>query len=283
MTLSAPIPFREALQARGVKSLLPTSLTSAELARLAPERRERAMFSARCTLAEFLQEASDKIERILNPVTAFRADGSPFTSGLDRATARLELQELLDELDYKPSEEDRGTIKDLRSDRRVNLILDTNTQMAQGYGQWMQGQSTAILDQWPAQELFRAEARKEHRHWAVIWRSHGGKIFAGGDPEYGRMVALKNTPIWTEISAFGLPYPPFDFNSGMDVRDVDRDEATSLGLIDRKTQIAPQTRNFNQDLQVSAPVREARLRAALLESMGSEVEFDGETLLWKGL
>jgi hypothetical protein len=37
----------------------------------------------------------------------------------------------------------------------------------------------------------------------------GGQIFGG------RMIALKSDPIWTAISAFGTPYPPFDYNSGM--------------------------------------------------------------------
>src|SRR5574337_1593062 len=112
--------------------------------------------------------------------------------------------------------------------------------MAWGYGSWMQGQAPAILNLWPAQELFRAFPRKTHRQWSgedaenIIkgepiegrWADAGGQLFDG------RMIALKNAPIWTDISAFGNPYPPFDFNSGMWVRDVDRETAMKYGLID---------------------------------------------------
>lgn len=87
------------------------------------------------------------------------------------------------------------------------------------------------------------------------------------------MIALKNAPIWTAISAFGLPYAPFDFGSGMDVRDVDRDEAAALGLIDRDTQIEPETRGFNEDLEVSAPERQGALFTALLQSLGDAAAF----------
>ena len=38
------------------------------------------------------------------------------------------------------------------------------------------------------------------------------------------MVALKEDPVWTRISRFGQPWPPFDFNSGMGVEDVSHDE-----------------------------------------------------------
>ena len=45
------------------------------------------------------------------------------------------------------------------------------------------------------------------------------------------MIALKGDPIWTHISAFHLPFPPFDIDSGMDVDGVPREEAEKLGLI----------------------------------------------------
>ena len=45
------------------------------------------------------------------------------------------------------------------------------------------------------------------------------------------MVALLGDPVWTRISRFGLPYPPFDYGSGMAVRPVSRRECVRLGLI----------------------------------------------------
>lgn len=233
MTLSEPIPFREALQSRAVKRILPTNLTSAELMRIDAAIRERAMFSAQTLLEDYLKDISKRVETILNPVSV---DGR--TEGMDTATARLELKESLRKLAYSPEPDQRGTIQDLSSDARINLVLKTNVEMAQGYGGWRQSQDPAALDQFPAQELFRAEGREKPRDWITRWQGAGGQLFGG------RMIALKNDPIWTDISAFGLPYPPFDFNSGMWVRDVDRDEAMQLGVIDGDTQIQPQSRGF---------------------------------------
>jgi hypothetical protein len=233
MILSEPIPFRDALQSRAVKKVLPTNLTSAELMQLDAAIREKAMFSAQTLLEDYLKDISKKVETILNPVSV---DGR--TEGMDTATARLQLKEQLRSLGYSPDPDKRGTIEDLSSDQRINLVLKMNVEMAQGYGDWRQSQDPAVLDQFPAQELFRGEDRKEPRDWMTRWRGAGGQLYGG------RMIALKNDPIWTELSAFGLPYPPFDFNSGMWVRDVDRDEAVQLGLIDQDTQIQPQSRGF---------------------------------------
>jgi len=84
-----------------------------------PSHDHRAMFSARVTLAEFLQGASDRIHAILNPVTAQRADGTSYTKGLDQASARTELRQLLEELDYRPDAEDKGPALSSDNDPRI--------------------------------------------------------------------------------------------------------------------------------------------------------------------
>jgi len=254
MIFPEPLPFKEAIESRAVRQILPTDFRTKLLAEIAPELRERAMFSAGVTNTEFLQDASDKIDELLAGTT-------------DRATKRAELKQLLDRLGYRPVEGEEGSLTDLSSDNRLNLILDTNLQMAQGYGSWKQGQQPEILDQWPAQELIRVIDAEKPRPWAKRWSDAGGK-FPGG-----RMIALKNDPIWTRISRFGLPYPPFDFNSGMDVQDVDREEAMALELIDRDTVIAPQSRDFNAALQATPEVRDAALKEALIMQVGTFAKF----------
>jgi hypothetical protein len=256
MIFSEPVSFSEALQSREVRSVLPTDWTSAELEQIEAAILERATFSARMTNAEYLQALDDVL--------------ADFIAGkIDLATARLELKNKLDELGYSPTPGEEGSIKDFSTDARINLQLNMGADFAQGYGQWLQGQNTVVLDQWPAQELYRAFNRKVPRPWLARWQNAGGNLFNG------RMIALKNAGIWTAISRFGTPYPPFDFNSGMSVRDIDRDTAMSLGLIDRDTQIAPQDRGFNDDLQFSPGVRSAALLRAL-EEEGYNV--DGGTL-----
>ncbi len=262
-----PMPFKEALDSRGVKAILPTDFRTRLLSEIPAQLRERAFFSAGVTNADFLNGASSAIDDLVS-------------GSVDRATKRAELKKLLDSLSYQPAPGEEGSLTDLSSDRRLNVILDTNLEMAQGYGNWAQGQDSAVLDQWPAQELIRvANFESEHkRDWPVRWEAAGGEFFDG------RMIALKNDPIWTEISRFGLPYPPFDFNSGMDVQDVNRDEAIDLGLIDRDTEILPQSRGFNQGLEAT-PEISPKMKQSLVDSLdavGVAARFVGDVLRYMG-
>lgn len=235
MIFTAPIPFAEAIQSREVRQILPTDFRTALLQQIPAELRERAFFSAGVTNAQFLEEASKKIDALV-------------AGKADRATMRLELKQLLDSLGFQPPEGEEGTLTDLSSDDRLNLILDTNVQMAQGYGHWMQGQDPAVLAQWPAQELIRVIDSKDKRDWAQIWADNGGQFFNG------RMIALKDDPIWIAISEFGNPYAPFRWGSGMDVADVSLDECIEVGLLTGPIEITPQDRGFNEGLEASLGV-----------------------------
>ena len=55
------------------------------------------------------------------------------------------------------------------------------------------------------------------------------------------MIALKSSDVWTRISDFGFPFPPYVKGSGLWVRDVGRSEAMELCLIDRDRQIRSAT------------------------------------------
>ena len=238
MIVRTPIPFREALARHEVRAVLPTNLSSAELRRLNNQILQRSFFSARTALETYLQGAKTRISELV--------EGT-----VDPATVRADLRRLLQELGYRPDPDERGSITDLSSDRRLDLVIKTNTEIAQGYGHWRQGQDEEVLDQWPAQELARVIETEQQRPWLERFRlageSTGARIGEGWTitPE-GRMVALKNHAIWQALGsaelfedALGNPYPPFAFNSGMDVRDVDREEAMEIGLIDRDTRVEP--------------------------------------------
>jgi len=281
MIFNEPKPFEEAIESRQVKSILPTEASTTQLRKIAPEIRERAVFSARVTNAKFLEDVDQTItqivspETVIDPTTGARRPAQP-GEYMDTATARLKLKESLQAIGYQPDPDKRGGLQDLSSDRRLDLIIDTNTKMAQGYGYWSQGQESSILDQFPAQELFRGEQRDEKRDWLSRWQGAGGKLYGG------KMIAKKNASIWTQISAFGLPYPPFDFNSGMDVRDINHDEAVKLGVITPEEMIVPESRDFNEDLSVSAPARQTALFDALTKSLGDAAEFANGVLRLKG-
>jgi hypothetical protein len=270
--------FLEAIEARDVKTPVPSGMTSAEWREVQAELRERALFSARVTDAEFLSWIDRQTRLLLDGET-------------NPATARLKLKQYLEASGYETTPEAAGTITDFGSDARLNLILRTNAQMAQGYGWFMQGQSEAVLDEWPCQELVRTGTRKEPREWEERWQAACGEAEDAAAQRVfdmtGRMIARKDSPVWQAIAdgaggyedTLGQPYPPFAFNSGMGVRDIDRDESMQLDLIGRDEQIEPQTRGFNEDLAVSPDVRAEDLRQSLIEDLGEGYEFDGDELV----
>ncbi len=65
----------------------------------------------------------------------------------------------------------------------------------------------------------------------------------------------------------------------MDVEDVDRAQAVELGLIDRDTEIFPQSRDFNSDLSATPKVRADALRMALAEALQGIAEWGANGVL----
>jgi hypothetical protein len=257
--LGAPIPFREALRRVAIRREMPTHLGTADLQAMDAGILRTSFFSARNAITSVLSEMKRAVLAILNPTEISRPDrvepGNPgglVTVGLSQPEARQAIRAELKAAGYVPATEDRGTIKDFTSQQRLDLIIQTQVQTAQGYGYAAQGMDPAILDQWPAQELIRAEARNEERDWSARWLAAARSV---GDAEAitawgttGRMVARKDSPVWQALGdgaggfdsdALHNPHPPFAFNSGMDVMDVDRDDAVQLGLLGRDDQVTP--------------------------------------------
>ena len=274
-------PFQDALKKHAGKTIRAVDLSSAEWISLPAAFRDRSLFSARTANAWYVQQLKDTIASMLNPQTVDR-DGRPVTDGLDLASARLQLKDALRAISYAPAPGEIGTIKDLSSDPRLNLILRQNTNSAQGYGWHAQGQDPDLLDQWPAQELYRAEDRKEPRNWTVRWNGARGKLGASTAALDARvrMVAPKNDPIWRELSAFGVPWPPFDFNSGMDVRDISRAEAEQLGVIQAGQKIEPDSGDLNDGMQSSAAGLDQEFLDRITREFGGEISVDGDTIRW---
>lgn len=282
MTLSDLIPFDEAMRSLDGKSLLPTNLSSAELGRIGSDLKRLATFSARTDNAVQVQAIADAVADVINPRTVIR-DNKPVTEGMDQATAILKLKEAAQAVGYQPEPGEEGTIKDLSSFKRRSLVIRTNVQMAQGAGQFMEGQDPEVLDAYPAWELVRFEERKMERDWKSRWleaaRSCGDMAAVKAYGQGGRMVARKDSPIWDALGdpdlfpdGLGNPYPPFAFNSGMGVLEVSFAEAEELGLVDLGTEIEPQSLEF-ADPEIPQELREGSLRTALLESLGEGFEF----------
>jgi len=228
---------------------MPTNLTSADLRKLDAAIRRQSLFSAQTTLDNLLDHYKDQITSLLNPTTEQRADRitpenpeGNVTEGLNPAYARAGIKDLFKSMGITPSGAD-GALTDITSDARINLVLRTNTELAQGAGRFIQMNDADVVDEFPAQELVRFEQRVKVRDWGARWQAAAAE--SGDDDaarvlhDSGRMVALKASPIWDSLGdgaggyddTLGNPYPPFAFNSGMWVQSVSRSDAEDLGLI----------------------------------------------------
>lgn len=262
--MSAIIPFAEAVAALQEKGLLPTDLSSAQLRELDAALRRQSIFSAHTTILGYLQRIQEVIESIINPKQAER-DGQDetVTEGFNPATARQELRNTLKFYGYAAEPGEEGTIKDLASDGRLNLVVNTNTELAQGAGAFIrQNFAPEVVDEYPALELVRFEAREHPRNWSGDEDGDDKSLMAGfasrwmqaaqiaGDADAAaclenndRMVALKSSAIWQALGDFddglGNPFPPFAFNSGMWTQEVSRADAEDLGLLDKGEKAEP--------------------------------------------
>lgn len=252
MLFSRPVSFQEALGYLRQQRLLPTSLSAEELARLDASVRVRGIFSARTTMGEHLQVIRDQ--------TLAMADG-----GTDLATAKLRLKESLQRLGYRAADEEQGTLTDLASEARRELVVRMNARLAQGYGQWKQGQDPAFLAAWPCKELVREQQRREPRGLAW-WQARF--VEAGGTLYGGRMIARKDSPVWRRLSRFRLPYPPYDYGSGMGDEDISAAEAIALGVITAQDVIEPDTTELNDGLEARPQITDLELQEAVRRELG---------------
>lgn len=263
--MPSAFPFLEAVTNLRRKNILPTALGSRDLAALDAAIKRQSVFSARTTIEGYLQDIKNTVESVVNPKEVERVVGEDgetklVTEGMNPATAREFLRDQLKrKYGYAPAEGEEGTIKDLASDARINLVVKTNTEMAQGAGQYVQQNlDPDTLDAFPALELFRLEERRDPRDWPQRWRiasQVAGDANAARILEFtGRMVALKSSGIWQALGdgsggyedTLGNPFPPFAFNSGMFTEEVSRESAVELGLLQENEPARPAAFDLNQ-------------------------------------
>ena len=213
-----------------IKELLPTSLGSDEIReQIAREILQRSIFSARMESARYLA----KVREVCAQIAA---------GEISQATARLALMEVLAEMGHSPLDE--GGLMNPASLRRLNLILDTQRQMAASVAMLAE-QTDDVVYLYPAWELTRFETRAVPRpDWYDRWAAAGAACGFEGALQ-GSLIALKNSPIWAHLGngaggyrdTLGNPYPPFAFGSGMDWDDVSREECIALGLVKKDEEI----------------------------------------------
>ena len=208
----------------------PSGMSSAEWDEIAPQIRDQAFFSARVEEQRILDALKDKLTRIIR-------------NELDPSEFRRDMRSFLDSIGYDPDEGAVGTIKDLRTQARLDLIRKINVGMARGYKQWRQFTTPAALEEFPAQRLVRRQRRNIQRDWLTRWQVAAQAVGWDGVYRGNDMVALKSSPIWVQLSRFGHPYPPFDFNSGMGTENVSIDECIKMGFKEaEKKQTVPEAK-----------------------------------------
>lgn len=221
----------QALDIASKRGILPTALGSTEARKtISKAIRRNSVFSAKTTNAAYLEALKKRIARLLQG-----------GRNNDLPQIRLELKKELARLGYTPEEgfpgdealgiepAEAGSLKDLSSDIRLNLVLKTQEELMRGAAMKARGESGTRAKQFPAWELVRLYGRKVPRGsvkgskaWPTRWDEAGGTR-----TKFGQMIALKGDPIWAALGnstlfddALDTDHPPFAFNSGMGWREV---------------------------------------------------------------
>lgn len=263
-----------------------------------PEMDSRAWNSVQAGLRDRAFWASQVAE--LQVLDAFRTSSAAHAAGAtSMSKLRMALRDYMSKGGMKPGD---GTIKDLFSKARLDVIVKTNVATARGFVRWQAMNTPGAYAAFPAQRLLRIRQRRQGRDWAARWKAAGDSVgWRGASRDYGTMVALKNSPIWQALGegaggfrdGLGNPYPPFAWGSGMGVVGVPRREVIELGLIsdgelrektaemERKRDAAEQP-GMNAHLQAEIPMHHDSDAAQWLqERFGDQIRFDGDRAVWQ--
>ena len=251
------------------KLSVPSELRTAEFSMLPQWMRERIFYMAAVSRSEILDSFRNEVGAI--------ASGE---RGLEES--RKLLEQMLTDQNYQPLPGQEGTIKDLSSMQRIQTSLRTNVSLLQGWGQKNRGLLGGAVAAFPGWELVRFLSRKAPRDWRERFERAGGEVSAGG-----RMIALKDDPVWEELGngdddSIGTDYPPFAYNSGMGWRQVSKQEMLALGLID-DTWTAPKpkpVKSPNASLETTPQIASREIRDALSQRLKGLAEWQGDKLLF---
>jgi len=276
MQLIAPLPFEEAVSKFGALSPVSSVLKSADWRNVPVALRERAFFSATVESARFLQSGQSEINDFLTGARATNERGESYLKSGGRAQFIERMQQFAIRSGMGPLDpNDKGTLKDIRSEGRLALVYDTNVKAAQDFGYWKQGQDPDVLDAFPAQRFIRVRLVKKPR---AYHRAHEGEVHRKDDLTF-----------WLAMNPdFRVPWGPWGFHSGMDVEDVGRREAESIGLVKADEDFThpaggkskPEA-DFNQHLQASTQGLNPKLVHFLKLAFEDQVEIKGDVAVWK--
>lgn len=230
------------------KEPVPSGATAEQLARIGIDTQDQAFFASNVESMRFLQRAQNLLFDYLARSTEEieKPDGTKVRAltVASRGHFTALMRDFMVKEGMATEEEFPGvnhqSLADIRSQARLELIFDTQVQLAYSGAQQVAGTMPEALEAYPAWELVRLEDRKEPRHWPTRWRQVGGEFFPGTNEAYpdapGRFVALKSDPIWQALGskenfkdALDTDRPPFAWRSGMGWKQISRDEWEAVG------------------------------------------------------
>lgn len=259
----------DARQLMDGKLSIPGELRTAEWAMLPQWLRERAFYMAGVHQAEILD--------------AYRKEAAAIVQGDSTVEqSRKKLEQFLTGIGYQPEPGQEGTIKDLRTMRRMQVALRTNAELLQGWGQKERGMRRGAITAFPAWELIRMEPRTAPR---IDWPQRFTR--AGGELRDGRMIAMKDSPVWMELGngdadSMGVDHPPFAWGSGMGWRAIGFREAKKLGVIPDgwRPPAAEPVASPNATLEMKPRISDRALREELARRLKGMAEWRDDVLVF---
>jgi len=224
-----------ALDLAKARGILPTALGSYDVRKqIAKQVRLSSVFSAKTTNARYLHALDERIARLVQ---------GGYNN--DPAQLRVELKAELARLGYTPEKgfpgdealgiepAKPGSLRDLSSDARIDLILQTQLDLLTHAALKAQGMDGSRVWQFPCWELVRTGERKAPREWEERFAEAGGTLVHDG--ERNRMMAFKGAKVWAALGnselfsdALDTDHPPFAIGSGMGWREVHHTDAKKL-------------------------------------------------------
>ncbi len=255
------------------KALVAADIPSRDWSLIHAGLRNRAFFMSRVTNERVLYAARQSVREMLE-------------KGKSASEIRRDVRRLIRPADRPSDPKDVGTIKDINTKRRLDVMIEQNVRQARGYANHLSATSEGALRAFPGYELVRVRRAKMPRDWDRLWKEAARKVgYAGVNRETNEKIALKTSPVWVALSKFGNPFPPFDWGSGMGLDDVPRSKCAALGLVGENIEEQkPPKLDLNGHLEVEIPLtRDDSLCAeALRRSFGDQVRIKGDRAVWRG-
>lgn len=248
-----------------------TQLTRQQTQAIQDALRKYAGQVSEAKLKKILDGIKGGLTDLLNPQQADRGGAQTVTTGLNPATTRNLITDLLQKNGVEAISE------------QVDFTVKIASEVAKGAENYVRANDADVVEAYPGWELLRVYDRTIPRGfkigakgalvedpedaWPARWRAAAEGLpdedaIIGILETTGRMIALKSSEIWQRLGdgaggyddTLGNPFPPFAFNSGFDVDERSDKECIELGLLDVNEQAEPAAIDFEK---LFSPVEEA--------------------------